>query len=80
MGFALMRADGMVIGLIEQPAASTTDHMIKRIIGLPNCMKGRHVRSEKHITQDGETYVSRCAHCGVRLRRRAKRDWIVDRA
>ncbi|HEV7821288.1 MAG TPA: hypothetical protein VGO84_08905 [Burkholderiales bacterium] len=52
--------------------------MIKRIIGLPNCMKGRHERSERHITPDADTYVSRCAHCGVRLRRRAKRDWIVD--
>jgi hypothetical protein len=56
------------------------DIMIKRIIGLPNCMKGRHERSERHITPDGDTYVSRCAHCGVRLRRRAKRDWVVDRA
>lgn len=54
--------------------------MIKRIIGLPNCMKGRHVRSEKHITPDGDSYVSRCAHCGTKLRRQAKRVWVVDRA
>jgi hypothetical protein len=53
---------------------------MKRIKGLLDCLKGRHQRSEKAIRPSGDTFVSRCEHCGTRLRRRAKRDWIVDRS
>ncbi len=54
--------------------------VFKRIAGLSRCLAGRHERSEAKVRRDGEDYVSRCRYCGVRLRRRAKRDWIVDRA
>jgi len=54
--------------------------MIGKVRGLLRCTRGRHERSERHIVRDGESYVSRCAHCGVKMRRRAKRDWIVERA
>jgi predicted SprT family Zn-dependent metalloprotease len=54
--------------------------MIKKIRGLYRCAGGKHERSERHITSDGGSYIRRCAHCGVRMRRRAKRDWIVEKA
>jgi predicted SprT family Zn-dependent metalloprotease len=54
--------------------------MIKKIRGLYRCAGGTHERSERHIVADGSSYISRCAHCGVRMRRRAKRDWIVEKA
>ena len=54
--------------------------MIRKITGLLNCARGKHHRSEKAVKLRGETYFSRCEYCGTRLRRRAKRDWVVDRA
>ncbi len=42
-------------------------------------MRGRHERSERKAVLDGDQYVSVCMHCGVRMRRLAKRRWVVDR-
>jgi hypothetical protein len=53
--------------------------LFKTLWGLAGCLRGRHERSEAKIRRDGEGHVSRCRYCGVGMRRRAKRDWVVDR-
>lgn len=53
--------------------------MFKRVIGLAGCLRGKHERDKDKIRRVDETFVSRCLYCGVKLRRRAKRDWVVDR-
>jgi hypothetical protein len=52
---------------------------LRKLYGWIFCLRGKHERSENMVRRDGETYVSRCTYCGVRMRRRGKRDWIVDR-
>jgi hypothetical protein len=48
------------------------------IAGRLRCAKGTHERSEGHIARakDG-SYVSICRYCRARMKRRAKRDWLV---
>lgn len=56
--------------------------MFNWLVGRLRCTKGRHERSERHITRthDGG-YVSVCRYCRARLQRRAKRDWeAISRA
>ena len=53
--------------------------MIQWMAGRLRCLSGKHERSEKHIerTAEADHFVSKCRYCGVPLKRRAKRDWIV---
>ena len=53
--------------------------MIQWIAGRVRCVSGKHERSEKYIERASESdrFVSRCRFCGVPMKRRAKRDWIV---
>lgn len=53
--------------------------MFQWIAGRLRCFSGKHERSEKHIVRTGESdgFVSKCRFCGVPMKRRAKRDWIV---
>jgi hypothetical protein len=46
--------------------------------GRLRCAKGIHERSERHVARahDG-SYVSICRYCRARMKRRAKRDWLV---
>lgn len=53
--------------------------MFKKVVGLAGCLRGKHVRDKDKIRRVDDTFVSRCLHCGVKLRRRSKRDWVVDR-
>ncbi|MCH4891842.1 MULTISPECIES: hypothetical protein [unclassified Sphingomonas] len=53
--------------------------MISRVVGLVGCVQGRHERDAARAVPDGDQYVSRCAHCGVPMRRLAKRKWVVER-
>lgn len=53
--------------------------MFKRIIGLARCLRGKHERDQDKIRRADEAFVSRCRYCGTKLRRRGKRDWVVDR-
>jgi hypothetical protein len=49
------------------------------VSGRLRCVGGRHERSDKHLKSTGEAdkFVSKCRYCGVPMRRRAKRDWVV---
>ena len=53
--------------------------MFNWFAGRSRCFGGKHERSEKHIERAGkdERFVSKCRYCGIPLRRRAKRDWVV---
>lgn len=53
--------------------------MFQWIAGRVRCFSGKHERSEKHIARaaDAERFVSKCRFCGVPMKRRAKRDWVV---
>lgn len=51
--------------------------MFRWLGGRFNCLRGRHVRSAAAVRPLGDTYESKCTHCGVPMRRLAKRDWIV---
>ena len=55
--------------------------MLSWLLGRMRCLSGKHERSQKHAVRlDGdEQYTSKCAYCGVPMRRLAKRRWIVDR-
>ena len=50
--------------------------------GLLRCAKGKHERSDKHITKtSGGGYVSTCRHCRIPMKRHAKRQWeVISRA
>lgn len=52
--------------------------MFNWIVGRVRRLRGIHERSEHHIarTHDG-SYASICRHCRARMKRRAKRDWLV---
>jgi hypothetical protein len=55
------------------------DFVLKWFAGRLRCFGGKHDRSEKHIrrgTQE-ERFISKCRFCGIPMRRRSKRDWIV---
>jgi len=46
---------------------------------LLRCTRGLHERSASKVRKvDGE-FVSACQYCRTPMRRRGKRDWIVDR-
>lgn len=47
--------------------------------GRLRCFNGKHERSEKYIQRAGkdELFVSKCRFCGIPMRRRAKRSWVV---
>lgn len=49
------------------------------IAGRLNCFRGRHFRSEKRVfkPEETDTLHSYCRYCGVEMKRRAKRDWLV---
>jgi ribosomal protein S14 len=52
--------------------------VINWVSGRVRCLGGKHERSEKHIrASEDDRFVSRCRFCGVPMKRRAKRDWIV---
>ena len=52
--------------------------MFSWFAGRSRCLRGKHERSEKHIHRGGDDrFVSKCQYCGVPMRRRAKRDWVV---
>ena len=41
---------------------------------------GRHERSRGQAKLDGPDILSKCKHCGVRMRKDMERGWIVDSA
>lgn len=49
------------------------------IVGRLRCLFGRHARLKRRAKLDGATYVSVCAYCGVRMRQRGNKDWVVDK-
>jgi hypothetical protein len=49
--------------------------LVKRI----GCLLGRHYRSKGRAKLIDGTYFSRCAYCGVRMRQRGNKDWVVER-
>ncbi len=49
--------------------------ILKRIL----CLFGRHERSKRWAKVVDDTYFSRCSFCGVRMRQRGNKDWVVDR-
>jgi len=53
--------------------------LFKNVTGLVGCVCGKHERSESKIHKEGDDYFSSCRFCGVRMWRRGKRDWIVER-
>jgi hypothetical protein len=53
--------------------------MFKRMIGLVGCAMGKHYRSKRRARLEGTTFFSVCEHCGVRLRQRGNKDWIVEK-
>jgi hypothetical protein len=55
--------------------------VIGKVVGLVNCVRGKHDRSSQDAIfyLDTNQCLSICRHCGIKMRRRASRDWIVDR-
>jgi hypothetical protein len=52
--------------------------IFKRAFGRIQCLFGRHHRSQGRAGQVGDVYFSVCRYCGVRMRQRGSKDWIVD--
>lgn len=52
--------------------------MLSRITGLIGCVRGQHERCEQRAYKVNNTYHSVCRHCGAKMRRVAKRDWVID--
>lgn len=42
------------------------------------CPRGKHERSFSQVRPNGDSYVSNCRGCGVRMVRVAKRKWVID--
>jgi len=42
------------------------------------CLFGRHQRAKRHAKLVDGVYFSRCSYCGVRMRQRGNKDWVVD--
>jgi hypothetical protein len=53
--------------------------MFERILGRLRCLFGRHHRSKRKARLDGLEYVSVCAFCGIPMRQRGNKDWIVEK-
>ncbi|HYI47044.1 MAG TPA: hypothetical protein VEX35_01135 [Allosphingosinicella sp.] len=53
--------------------------MIRKVLGRIGCLFGKHLRSKRRAKLDGHIYVSVCQYCGVRMRQRGNKDWIVER-
>ena len=53
--------------------------MVRYLLGLSRCARGKHERCAQRAREVSETYVSRCVYCRVPMRRLRKREWIVDR-
>jgi len=51
-----------------------------KLTGLARCAVGKHERSVERARRIGnsEQFESVCQHCGVRMVRLAKRNWIVQ--
>ena len=49
--------------------------ILKRI----GCVFGNHLRAKRFAKVVEGTYFSRCAWCGVRMRQRGNKDWVVDK-
>lgn len=48
--------------------------IVKRI----GCLFGRHQRAKRYAKLVDGIYVSRCSYCGVKMRQRGNKDWVVD--
>lgn len=65
---------------MHPPAISEAGGVVlKKILGRIRCLFGRHARSKRRARLDGDTYVSVCTYCGVRMRQRGNKDWIVEK-
>lgn len=42
------------------------------------CLFNRHAPDRHAAVWDGTHYVSRCLHCGKRVRRKARNEWRAD--
>ena len=50
-----------------------------RIVGRVRCLFGRHMRAKRHAKLVDGVYFSRCSYCGVKMRQRGNKDWVVER-
>lgn len=53
--------------------------MLKTIAGRMGCLFGMHRRARRWAKLEGQTYVSKCSYCGVRMRQIGNKAWVVDR-
>ena len=53
--------------------------MFRWIAGRIRCLFGRHHRSKRYAKLVDGVYVTTCTWCGVRMRQRGNKDWVVDK-
>jgi hypothetical protein len=53
--------------------------MIDKIVGRVRCLFGRHLRMKRRAKLIEGVYYSVCTYCGVRMRQRGNKDWVVDK-
>lgn len=54
-------------------------NIVRKLVGrLFLCPRGKHKRSKRHVREDGQDFISRCAYCGAPMVRLQKHQWIID--